>query len=155
VPLALSLTTGSITRDAVDHPEGARTFFGFCRDVSGVGTLCFEGDTHPGCPACVPTATGNPVPCDSDADCADADEYESCAQQGPGAFSKAVSTRIEVHGSTDGRCLDDGQPHAAELVSVFPIAPTFAWWGSYLPLDTVLALPGPGAALLPGEVQLQ
>jgi hypothetical protein len=90
------------------------------------------------------------VSCTSDADCADGDEYESCVQRDPGAFSQAASTRIEVSGGTDGQCLADGEPHATALVSIFPIPPTFLW-----DADRAIDLPGPGTVTLQGEVQLQ
>ena len=86
----------------------------------------------------------------SDAECADGDTYESCAQREPGAFSYAASTRISVTGAADGQCLADDEPHPADLASIFCIPPTFAGW-----VDAANDLPGPGAVMLQGEVQLQ
>jgi hypothetical protein len=163
VPLALDLTTGSETRYGVDHRYSRRTFCGFCRDVDTEGSGCFDGYPDPGqyknCPdsvaqpTCLPQSgstagCGVAIPCTDDSDCTA--PYESCAQRGPGAFSNSAMTRITVAGSTDGQCLADGQPHAAELVDVFCIPPTFDGW-----IDSATDLPGPGVALLQGEVQLQ
>jgi hypothetical protein len=90
------------------------------------------------------------VPCDSDADCtADADEYESCVQRNPGAFSEAGATRIEVSGTTDGGCLGDAAAHTQDQVAIFCIPPTFD-----ATVDAAGDLPGPGATLLTGDAQL-
>ena len=153
LPIAFAPTTGTDEWNAVNHANGLRVFCGFCRDVTGWGTGCFEGDKSGGCPVAIPPADGNAVSCTSDADCqADADEYESCVQRNPGAFSKAASTRISVTGSTDGGCLADGQPHAADLVNIFCMPPTFA---PVINIDAVMDLPGPAAAMMQGEVILQ
>jgi hypothetical protein len=152
LPMAFSLTSGTVQRNARDlnaGSGGSRVFAGFCRDSLGAGSGCFEGDADGGCPAAIPPATGDPVPCDSNADCADADEYESCAQRTAGAFSRAAATQISVFGSSDGQCLGDGTTHAATLVSVFDIAPTFDSL-----VDGKFDLPGPGAVLLQGAAQL-
>lgn len=116
----------------------------------GGGSLCFEGNTRASCPPAVPAVTGEPVKCESDADCADGDEYESCAQRTSGAFSEAAATRIEVLGSSDGQCLADPQPHTADLVSVFSVPPTFD-----ATMDAGGDLPGPGTVMLRGQLQLQ
>ena len=149
LPIQLALTTGSQTLDAVDQPNAVRVFCGYCRDVTGAESFCFEGDTKLGCPPAIPPATGNAVPCKSDAECADGDEYESCAQRDPGAFSKAAATRIEVNGSTDGISMADGAEHPQTQVSIFCIPPTF-----HASVDDVHSLPGPGAALMYGNAQL-
>jgi hypothetical protein len=150
LPVNFSMTTGSVEWNAVDRRNGSRVFCGFCRDVTSAGSLCFEGDTAGGCPGAIPPADGNGVPCASDADCADGDEYESCVQRDPGAFSEAAATRITVTGAPPGTCLGDGNPEATELVSLFCIPPTFD-----ATVDAAGDLPGPGAALLSGEAQLQ
>jgi hypothetical protein len=149
LPVSLSLTTGDQTLNAVDRTSGARVFCGFCRDVTGAGSLCFEGDTTPGCPVAIPAADGNAVPCNDDVDCADTDEYESCVQRNPGAFSEAAATRIAVRGSTDLQCLGDGAAHLSEQVGIFCIPPTFD-----ATVDAAGDLPGPGVTLLVGDVQL-
>jgi hypothetical protein len=46
--------------------------------------------------------------------------------------------------------LADGQTHAADLVSIFCMPPTFD-----PVIDGATDLPGPGAVMLQGEVQLQ
>jgi hypothetical protein len=151
LPLFFKLTTGTDEWNAEDRQDGSRVFCGYCRDVRGVGSLCFEGDTRGSCPAAIPPADGNAVPCDSDADCqADADEYESCVQRYPGGFAEAGSTRISVTGSTDDGCLADGQPHPADLVSIFCYPPTFD-----ATVDAATDLPGPGLVLLQGDMQLE
>jgi hypothetical protein len=150
LPIDYSMTTGTIEWNAVDRPNGDRVFCGFCRDVVGTGTLCFEGDTDAFCPEAIPPADGNAVPCTSDPDCqADSDEYESCVQRNPGAFSQAGATRITLSGSADGGCLGDGAPHAADLVSRFCIPPSFD-----AGFDAAADLPGPGAALGQRETRL-
>jgi len=149
LPISFSFTSRRARSYAVDHPNGARVFCGFCRDVTGGGSLCFEGSLAGGCPASIPQATGNAVPCNSDADCADADTYESCVQRDPGAFSETGATMITVWGSSDGECVTDGQPHATSLVSLFCHPPTFG-----ATVDAAGDLPGPGAMLLQGVVQL-
>jgi hypothetical protein len=152
LPVAFALTSGAITVNGQDlgtGTGGSRVFAGFCRDNFGGGSLCFEGNTSGGCPPANPPANGNAVRCNTNADCADGDEYESCAQRTSGAFSEAASTRIEITGATDGGCLGDGQTHSADLVSVFPIPPTFD-----ATVDAAGDLPGPGAAMLSGDAQL-
>jgi hypothetical protein len=137
--------------NAVDRKNGFRVFCGFCRDVTGAGSLCFKGDKRSGCPAAIPPADGNAMPCTSDADCAAAgDEYESCVQRDPGAFSEAAATRITVTGSTDGECLADQALHDADLVSLFCVPPTFDQT-----VDAAGDLPGAGAALMQGKAQLR
>jgi hypothetical protein len=151
--MAFSLSSGTIVRNAEDLNElagGERVFAGFCRDSTGAGTLCFEGDTDGSCPSAIPPAEGNAVPCDSDADCTDADEYESCAQHNVGAFSRSTTTQINVYGASDGQCLGDGAAHATTLTSAFDIPPTFR---SLIDMS-FSDLPGPGAVTLQGAVQL-
>jgi len=151
LPINFALTTGQVVRNAVDRPNGARIFCGFCRDVTGGGSLCFEGDTRPGCP--LPgggeSKNGNANFCTSDAYCQDGDEYESCVQRSAGAFGEAGATRITVTGAPPNECLGDGGLHATELVSVFCVPPTFDQT-----VDAAGDLPGPGAALMAGDAQL-
>jgi hypothetical protein len=153
LPVAFALTSGTIQQNATDLGAGTgaqRVFAGFCRDDFGAGTLCFEGDTDGGCPAAIPAATGNAVACSSDLDCTDGDEYESCAQRTPGAFSEADATQINVFGASDAQCLGDGAIHAATFVGIFDVPPTFD-----ATVDEARDLPGPGAAMLQGSVLLE
>jgi hypothetical protein len=145
--MSFSVTSGTIQRNAEDLNLGAggnRVFAGFCRDINVEGSGCFEGDTNAGCPV---AGDLNGVPCDSDADCAA--PHESCAQRTPSAFSRGSATQIKVFGASEGQCLGDGATHAATLVSVFDIPPTF---DSYF-LDPAFDLPGPGAVMLQGAAQ--
>ena len=160
LPITLATTTGTQELNAVDLTTltpplsyGKRVFCGYCRDVASAGaggSLCFEGSTKVGCPAAIPAADGNGVPCLSDADCAgdDADEYESCVQRNPGAFFEAAATRISVTGATEAN-ICDGAVHSQTQVSIFCIPPTFD-----STVDAVFDLPGPGAVLLLGEAQV-
>jgi hypothetical protein len=150
LPIGLRITDGSISLNAEDRSNGDRVFCGYCRDMVGSGSLCFEGDTDTRCPVAIPPADGKSVSCTSDADCADGDEYESCVQRDPGAFSQPAATRISVGGSTADNCLADGRPHQADLVSIFCIPPVFNSG-----MDGPGDLPGPGVVSLEGEVQLQ
>ena len=148
LPIAFSLTSGTIQRNAEDLGLGAggnRVFSGFCRDSFVEGSGCFEGDTNIACPV---AGDLNGVPCSSDADCSA--PYESCAQRTAGGFSRAASTQINLFGQTDGGCLGDGATHTADLVSVFDIPPTFD-----AVVDAAGDLPGPGAAMIRGEAQLE
>jgi hypothetical protein len=150
--IGFALTSGTVVKNAEGLGPGIggnRVFAGYCRDSIVAGTLCFEGDTANFCPPAIPPADGNAVPCDSDADCADADEYESCAQRNAGAFSRPAATQIRVFGQTDGACLADGLPHSTDLVSVFDMPPTFD-----ATVDGAGDLPGPGAVMLRSEEQL-
>jgi hypothetical protein len=149
VPLDLALTTGQVTTNAADlnpFTGGNRVFCGFCRDSDGASTLCFEGDTDTfACPAAMPAANGTPVSCTSDADCSDGDEYESCAQRNPGAFSKAASTHI----SLTGRPAPPSLGGDSRLVTSFCVPPTF----DHL-VELAADFPGPGAIMLQGEVSV-
>jgi hypothetical protein len=149
VPLDLALTTGQVTRNAANlNPffGGSRVFCGFCRDWDGFGSGCFEGDTDTfTCPAAVPAANSVAVPCTSDADCSDGDEYESCQQRDPGAFSRAAATHI----SLTGRPAPPSLGGDSRLVTSFCVPPTFE-----AAVDAAVDWPGPGAIMLQGEVQL-
>ncbi len=146
VPLNLALTTGQVTTNAADlSPFASRVFCGFCRDSTGGGSLCFEGDTDGACPIAIPAANLTPVPCDSDADCADGDTYESCAQRNPGAFSRAAATHL----SLTGRPAPPSLPGDSRLVSSFCVPPTFNGI-----VDAFTDWPGPGAVMLQGDVSL-
>jgi cysteine-rich repeat protein len=154
LPVDLQLTTGTQVKQGQDLNAGAggqRVFSGFCRDsLDPGGSHCFEGDSDVACPGATPPAAGNALPCDSNADCADGDWYESCAQRSPGAFAKGAATRISVHGSTGGADLADGQAHSVNLVGAFDIPPTFD-----ATIDGAYDLPGPGAVLLAGDLRIE
>jgi hypothetical protein len=148
LPIAFALTSGTIQRNAEDlngTAGGNRVFSGFCRDNLIEGSGCFEGDTQIACPV---AGDLNGVPCDSDGDCSA--PYESCTQRTAGGFSRAAATQINVVGQTDAGCLGDGLTHTADLVSVFDIPPTFD-----ATVDAAGDLPGPGAAMIRGEAQLE
>jgi hypothetical protein len=151
LPIDFSLTDQLNELEAADlSSNGRRVFCGFCRDVTGTGSLCFEGDLDLGCPAAIPPAGGNGVPCLSDADCqADGDEYETCSQRNPGAFSKAAATTFWSQGSTDGLGLSDYQCHDATLVGIFCVPPTFD-----PTIDNAGDLPGPAVSNLIGRQRL-
>jgi len=164
LPVDFAMTTGSLTdtmpQQAVDRPQGRRNFCGFCRDVTGVGSLCFEGDKKANCPntddsSCQPfggggdvSGCGNAVPCDSDADCNDGDEYESCVQRNPGAFGEAAATKISLQGTPAG-CLAGGSVRTVTSVGTFCIPPTFNET-----VDAAGDLPGPGGVSLQAETKL-
>lgn len=131
IPLPLSLTTGTSSRTAFASSGQSRVFCGFCRD--GDDTLGFE------------VGSGNGVPCTSDAQCEQ--PFESCQQRSSGAFFVPANT-IAAFGAPAGN-LEDFAGHAATLVSVFCLPPTF------VPIiDAPSDLPGPGAASFPGTLQL-
>ena len=177
LPIDFSLTDELNVLEAADlSTSGRRAFCGYCRDVTGAGTLCFEGDLRPSCPAAIPPADGNGVPCTSNADCqanrcldglnrgdictdnsdcpgstcvAGTDEYETCAQRNPGAFSKAAATTFWSQGETDGEWLSDYQCHDATLVGIFCIPPTFD-----PTIDAAGDLPGPAVSNLMGSQRI-
>jgi hypothetical protein len=143
IPMDLSLTTGQVTENAADlnvDAGGRRVFCGFCRDSDGTG--CFEGTV--GCPAPIPAGAGY-VTCGSDADCADADTYESCAQRNPGAFDRAAATQMTL----TGRPAPPSLGGDSRLVTSFCIPPT-----DDVTVNGAADFPGPGAVMLLGEVQL-
>jgi hypothetical protein len=147
LPISFSTTTGTETLNAKDQlsPQALRVFCGFCRDTLNGGSGCFEGDFDGSCPAAIPAADGNGVPCDSNADCADGDSYETCSQRTPGAFSRAAATTMTIAGSTDGQSLGDFDCHDTTLASIFCIPPTFD-----PSVDAAGDLPGAGATTLIG-----
>jgi hypothetical protein len=154
LPIDFAITTGTLTSEmpqqAIDRPQGRRNFCGYCRDVLGSGSLCFEGDEDAGCPAANPPATGNAVRCNSDADCqADADEYESCVQRNPGAFGESGATSINMEGKPAG-CLAGGVTKPGTSVGTFCVPPTFD-----PTVDAAGDLPGPGGVSLQTDVQMR
>ena len=149
IPIDFGLTSGSLTLNIVNQPTQNRVFCGYCRDRNSTGSLCFEGDPDPGSiRGCPVPGNGTANDCETEADCSA--PYEACEQRNSGGFSKAGATRIEAAGETDGQCLGDGNPHPGTLVSIFCVPPTFD-----PTVDGAGDLPGPGAALIVGEAQMQ
>jgi hypothetical protein len=132
LPIDFNLTTGTQTKTSFGTGAQARVFCGFCFDPDI--TLAFANP---------------PDPCTSDADCtARGDDFNSCRQQSNGAFRNTFATTVTETGSPANACIADGDPHAATLISVFCIPP------SYDPIvDPSGELPGPGAVSLPGQSQ--
>lgn len=149
LPISFTTSTGTEQLDGPDlqFPQALRVFCGFCRDVNGQSTLCFEGNTAGGCPVAIPAADGNGVPCSSSADCQmDSDEYETCSQRTAGAFSRASATTVSIAGDTDGQDMGDLACHPTTLASIFCIPPTFD-----PSVDAAGDLPGAGATTLIGQ----
>jgi len=152
LPIPFLLTTGTSSRSAAPSGSQNRVFCGFCRDKDGAGAFgtCVDGPT-PGalCTATNGCGTGGhcaATPCSSDAGCSQ--PLESCEQRNEGAFANGSATAITEIGTAPGS-LEDFNPHAGTLVSVFCIPPTFS------PLiDAVADLPGPGAVSLPSDFDL-
>jgi len=157
VAVPVELTTETSTESA--NAKGG--FCGWCYDVEGEGSLCFEGDPNPGqvrgCPdsaviACDSASgvdmgeCGDAVPCKSDADCAA--PYESCDQRRPGAFRDA-SVRTISYGGTRPGSLKNHSPRRSTVVSAFCIPPVFV-----PAVDVNANLGGPGGLSLEGEAQL-
>jgi hypothetical protein len=135
LPIGFALTSGTVAYTAAPSGTQTRVFCGYCRDADE--TLAFQN------PAVKCFENGA-----STAACAD--PFESCEQQSQGAFGPAggnVQTVTAV-GSAAGD-LTDSSPHAATLVSVFCIPPTFN-----ATVDAAANLPGPGAVALPGATEL-
>jgi hypothetical protein len=147
-PADIELSTRPQIVTAVDLPLQPRVFCGFCRDVFGYGSSCFEGDPDPFCPPAEPSAPGLAVRCDSDADCADGDEYESCMQRSSGAFGEEAASVFMMTGAP-AECLADGQPKPATLASGYCSPPTFD-----ASVDALGDFPGPSAWSLNVEMQL-
>ena len=140
LPIPYLLTTGTVTKTAVDEPMGqARVFCGFCSDPSSAS---FK---NPG------------VPCTSDGECAGFttgcggggnQPCTACKQRSSGAFGAGAARTITENGAPTG-AIATGDPLKSEtLVSVFCIPPTFT------AVDGSGDLPGPGAASIQGQTQL-
>ena len=147
-------------------------FCGWCRDVEGEGSFCFEGDPDlgppagaSGCPdsvtiACRPGTYHGPgggdpadifecednVPCKSDADCTP--PYETCTQRNPGAFHDATATNISYDGVRGGDLRVPGS-HRGMIAASFCIGSTFTPAN-----DSQGDLPGPAGMALDVEMQL-
>jgi len=145
LPIAYALTTGTQSKTGMNTGGGGglNTICGFCRDVSALGTGCFDGDPNPSCPS--PKAL---TPCLTNADCPA--NYPDCQQKDSGAFGPAGgSVRTITETGVPGGALLDGMAHPSKLVSVFCVPPTFN-----SVVDNSGSLPGPGAVALDGTVQL-
>ena len=167
LPIAFALTTGTKEVTGVNNTASGQNnvFCGFCRDLNGGGTGCFEGDVNCLCtgsgaptPCCTGPGTGtcpstDPKACTSNADCTDGGGmWPDCVQRSPGAFGPAgggAHTITET--GVPSPNLGDRMPHSgATLVSIFCIRPTFN-----ATVDAAGDLPGPGAVALQGTVQVQ
>src|SRR2546429_8320500 len=84
------------------------------------------------------------VPCTTDSQCTDA-TFAFCRQRTSGAFAQGPARTISETGSPAGVCIDDGTSHAANLVSVFCVPPTFN-----ATVDAAGDPPAPGAICPPG-----
>jgi hypothetical protein len=173
LPIAFDLVTGTKTITATNTGSGqAQVFCGYCQDLNGLGTGCFEGDSTPGCPAnSACTGAGTPFFCCTGAGSGSCDQsprqcyagtgspstctdgngsWPDCTQRTSGAFgpSGGGNHTISETGSPAGD-ITDGAGHTSTLVSTFCIQPTFN-----ATVDAAGSLPGPGAVSLPGTVQL-
>jgi len=133
LPIGFKLDTGTITKTAVDLPDQANVFCGFCKNK-------------------VTNAFRNPaVACNTNADCAAFTGFTSCGQRTSGAFTSAdVARTIIETGSPAGALTTGGAAQPQTLISIFCIPPTFNAL-----VDSAADLPGPGAAALQGTTQLQ
>ena len=131
------LSTGTVTKTAVDQPSQARVFCGFCSDPSS-GTF------------------KNPaVPCVGDADCAafttgcGGQPCTACKQRTSGAFNGGAPARtITENGSPAGPIATGNSPASETLVSIYCVPPTFSG------VDGTGDLPGPGVVSIQGQTQL-
>ncbi|PYN80156.1 MAG: hypothetical protein DMD97_03860 [Candidatus Rokuibacteriota bacterium] len=172
LPIGFALSTGTmtVTGQTLTGPVTAqqRVYCGFCRDIDGAGTLCFEGApaTQAACPhnsACISNGDPNlccsgagtgtcdqePKPCTASSQCTDGNgTWPNCQQHNPGAFGFGTARTITENGSPAGD-MTDGAGHPSTLVSIFCVPPTFS-----TSVDNTGDLPGPGAVSLPGTAQL-
>jgi len=130
LPIPFALSTGTQTKNSFATSAQPRVFCGFCFDPNV--SSAFENPPHP---------------CTSDAQCTNG-SFNSCRQHNNGAFRNSFATTITETGSTDNSCIADGAAHAAMLVSVFCIPPSYD-----AIVDPNGELPGPGAVSLPGQAQ--
>jgi hypothetical protein len=128
LPVDFGLSNGPQTKTAFSTSAQPRVFCGFCFDPDF--TVAFEGPP--------------PHPCTSDADCTNGN-FTSCQQQSNGAFRNPFATTIGETGTAPNACIADGADHAATLVSLFCVPPSYNGI-----VDPAGELPGPGAVSLPG-----
>ena len=132
VPLILGLTTGTLSKTAVDLPGQPNVFCGFCRNKS---TNQFKN------PA---------VPCTSDASCASLSGFTSCGQRTAGAFTPLDLARtITVTGIPAGPLSTGGPRRAGALAAIFCIPSTLNSLA-----DSAGDLPGPAAGSIVMQMQL-
>jgi hypothetical protein len=131
LPVPFALTTGTQTKTAFNTSGMMNVFCGFCFD--SLLTSSFQNPPHP---------------CDADADCTTGN-FTSCRQHSQGGLRNPFATMITETGVASGVCLLDELPHAATLVSVFCVPPSYNGI-----VDPSGELPGPGAVSLPGTAQL-
>jgi hypothetical protein len=134
LPIAFDLSTGVRSKTAVDNPAvQTNVFCGFCATNAAV----FQNPAHS---------------CNTNADCMTG-TFIKCRQRSAGAFATDFlgfnTARTITETGAPSACLADGASHAATLVSVFCIPPTFNGL-----VDGSADLPGPGAVSLPGTSQL-
>jgi len=141
IPIGLELTTGTVSWTAVPatNPSSGtqqRVFCGYCRDADDTGAFqqpfqqCWDENGAVGAPC--------------------ADPFESCQQRDQGAYGPSgngVKT-ITVIGSPAG-IVNDGAPHAQELVTNYCVPPTFN-----PTVDATADLPSAGSLALTGNTEL-
>jgi len=137
LPIPYALTTGTSSKTSSDLAAQSFVFCGFCGKPFNdpVRTFAFPS-----------------VACTSYADCANtcpAGVYSKCRQRHPGAFGVGPARTITEVGSPAGAIATNDPAAPAKLGSVFCIPDT----GNAL-VDGAADIAGPGAACLPGEMQL-
>ena len=155
--IGFKLDTGTITQTAVNTPNQANVFCGFCKNstLNSFAHKCNGSPTGANC-----TSDGNcpagqhcgPIPCNpanGNADCASATGFTSCGQRTAGAFNaNDVARTIVETGHGEGPIVTNGPSLPQTLVSIFCIPPSFS-----PAVDTAADLPGPGAVALQGTVK--
>jgi len=127
LPVPFGLTSGTQTKTSFATGAQARVFCGFCFDATL--TQAFENPPHS---------------CTADGQCTNGN-FRSCRQHSNGAFRNNAATTITETGTSPNVCIGDGLNHAATLVSVFCIPPSYNTI-----VDPSGEIPGPGAVSLPG-----
>jgi hypothetical protein len=139
LPIAFSLTTGTITwsaTEATNPTSGVQTriFSGFCRDFDESGAFqqparqCWENGMAVGGPCTQP--------------------FETCHQRTQGAFGPNGGNFRTITAIGSAASLLGGSGPGT-LVSIFTVPPTFD-----ATVDAAGDLPGPGAVALPGTATL-
>jgi hypothetical protein len=134
LPIAFSLTSGTVTWTAVASDGQSRVFSGFCQDADGTGA--FEEPAN----KCLENGQAVGGGCSG--------TFEACHQRSAGAFGPNGGNVNTITAIGSGSSLLSG-PAFGTLVSVFSIPPTFD--GT---VDAAGDLPGPGAVAIPGTAQL-
>jgi hypothetical protein len=153
LPVPFLLTTGTSTDTAGPSGSEHRVFCGYCRDKNGTQAFGFcTGGVNNGMACAVagdcPSGSCDAQPCDSNSDCSE--PLESCEQRNEGAFGPGGGSNMTITeiGTAAGN-ISDHAPHAATMVSVFCIPPSFN-----AIIDSAADIPGPGAVSLPGVFDL-